>query len=169
MKTNCFKTASSVPPVTIIKAIRFRLCVVLHLRHMRGMQQWTLCHLLLSLSAQVFAKLLLHELPSLVRKAINAKQKPQQIRNRTCFIPATRLSFHVDSLQLNCSMLLRVVPYQALKVELLVEPSAKPFGSSTRICPREPQRVRKQFCHETFTMAEDPKATAVGEKQLREL
>ena len=122
MKTNCFKTASSVPPVTIIKAIRFRLCVVVHLRHMRGMQQWTLCHLLLSLSAQVFAKLLLHELPSLVRKAINATQKPQQIRNRTCFIPATRLSFHEDSLQLNCSMLLRVVPYQVLKVELLVEP-----------------------------------------------
>ena len=49
-------------------------------------------------------------------------------------------------------------------VKLLVGPSAEPFGSSTRICPREPQRVRKQFCPETFAMAEDPKASAVGEK-----
>ena len=44
----------------------------------------------------------------------------------------------------------------------LVEPSAEPFGSPRRICPREPERVRKQFCPETFTMAEDPKAIAVG-------
>ena len=38
------------------------------------------------------------------------------------------------------------------------------WGGSTRICPREPWRVRKQFYPETFTMAEDPKAIAVGEK-----
>ena len=46
----------------------------------------------------------------------------------------------------------------------LVEPSREPLGGSTQICPREPQRVRKQFCPETFTMAEDPKAIAVGER-----
>ena len=40
----------------------------------------------------------------------------------------------------------------------------EPFGSPKQICPREPWRVRKQFCPETFAMAEDPKATAVGEK-----
>ena len=49
--------------------------------------------------------------------------------------------------------------------EPLMEPSAEPFSSPRRICPREPQRVRKQFCPETFTMAEDPKAVAVGEKR----
>ena len=49
----------------------------------------------------------------------------------------------------------------------LVEPSAEPFGSPKRICPREPLRVRKQFCPETFTaftMTEEPKVIAVGEK-----
>ena len=48
----------------------------------------------------------------------------------------------------------------------MVGPSAEPFGSPTRICPREPWRVRKQFCPETFTMAEDPNAIAVGEKSI---
>ena len=38
----------------------------------------------------------------------------------------------------------------------------EPFGSPRWICPREPARVRKQFCPDT--MAEDPKAIAVGEK-----
>ena len=43
-----------------------------------------------------------------------------------------------------------------------MEPSVEPFGSPRWICPREPARVRKQFCPDT--MAEDPKAIAVGEK-----
>jgi len=51
----------------------------------------------------------------------------------------------------------------------LVEPSREPPGGSTKICPREPQRVRKQFCPETFTMAEDPKAIAVGERCCAQL
>jgi len=43
----------------------------------------------------------------------------------------------------------------------LVERSAELFGGPKRT---EPQRVRKQFYPETFTMAENPKAIAVGEK-----
>ena len=49
--------------------------------------------------------------------------------------------------------------------ETLVEPSTEAFGSPRQICPRKPERVRKQFCPETFAMAEDPKAIAVGEKE----
>ena len=39
-------------------------------------------------------------------------------------------------------------------------------GSRRRICLREPGRVRKQFCPETFTMAEDPKAHSCWGKNL---
>ena len=49
----------------------------------------------------------------------------------------------------------------------LVEPSAEPFGSPKRICPREPWRVRKQFCPETFTMAEDPKLLLLGKNRIK--
>ena len=52
------------------------------------------------------------------------------------------------------------------KRETLVEPSTEPFGSPRGKCPREPERVRKQFCPATFTMAEENKAIAVGEKWL---
>ena len=47
----------------------------------------------------------------------------------------------------------------------LVKPSAEPFGSPRWICPREPERVRKQFCPETFTMVQkNPKLLLLWQK-----
>ncbi len=43
----------------------------------------------------------------------------------------------------------------------LGEPSTEPLKTEPFGSPR--QRVRKQFCPETFTIAEDPKVIAVGE------
>ena len=51
----------------------------------------------------------------------------------------------------------------------LVEPSAEPFGSPKRICPREPWRVRKQFCPEPLlplVWLRTPKLLLLGKKSL---
>ena len=58
------------------------------------------------------------------------------------------------------------VPHLVEPWRNLAKPGARPFGSRRRICPREPGRVRKQFCPETFTMAEDPKAYSCWGKNL---